>query len=138
MVDFQDQKDLLLSLSVISAKARACGIHMLLSTQRPDKDILTGKIKINVTNVLGLKTKDETNSRIVIDEPGLEKLRGQGDGLFIHGNDKIAVQTPYLSNEDSRELIKYTYIDKSKPVVSKSETDEKVNIDFADMEVFFK
>jgi len=89
----------------LSALSRACGIHLLLSTQRPDKDVLNGRIKANVTVVAGLKTKDSLNSRIILDESGLELLRGRGHGLLKHGGDTAEFQAMYLSTDEAKKLI---------------------------------
>jgi len=111
--DLQNEKGSINILETIAAKARACGIHMIISTQRPDAKILNGRIKANVSSVLGLKTMNDTNSRIIIDHNGLETLRGKGHGLFKRGSE-TELQCPYLSVSDCRELIKHTYIDKKK------------------------
>lgn len=105
-------KGILKMLALFGRKARACGLHLILSTQRPDSKVLTGDIKANVTNVIGLKTKDRTNSQIIIDSNGLETLRGKGNALFRR-NDIIEVQCPFISVNAVKELIKGTYIDKS-------------------------
>jgi S-DNA-T family DNA segregation ATPase FtsK/SpoIIIE len=133
MTDIQQRKDLFFDLECISAKARACGIHMILSTQRPDKDVLNGRIKTNVTNVLGLKTKDGTNSRIIIDTDGLEKLKGKGNGLFSSAGDITEIQTPKLDMQRTKDLIKHTYVFKSEPKLIPC---EKVELDITDLEVF--
>lgn len=111
--DLQSEKGSIDILETIAAKARACGIHMIVSTQRPDAKILNGRIKANVSSVLGLKTMNDVNSRIIIDHNGLESLRGKGHGMFKRGTE-IELQCPYLSIPDCRELIKYTCIDKTK------------------------
>ena len=90
----------------LSALARACGIHLVLSTQRPDKDVLNGRIKANVTVVAGLKTKDSVNSRIILDETGLERLRGKGHGLLKVGGDTIEFQAMNITTGEAKELIK--------------------------------
>ncbi|MEA5057793.1 MAG: FtsK/SpoIIIE domain-containing protein [Anaerotignum propionicum] len=107
--DLQNEKASINILETIAAKARACGIHGIFSTQRPDAKVLNGRIKANVSSVLGLKTMNDTNSRIIIDHNGLEALRGKGHGLFKRGSE-TELQCPYLSVADCRELIKHTYV----------------------------
>ncbi|WP_180950235.1 FtsK/SpoIIIE domain-containing protein [Pygmaiobacter massiliensis] len=105
------EKATIQSLEEISAKARACGIHIIISTQRPDAKILNGRIKANVTTVLGLKTMNETNSRIILDKGGLELLKGKGQGIFKK-NSEVLVQCPYLDTERARQLLRPTYVEK--------------------------
>lgn len=92
-------------VALLVQKARASGIHVILSTQRPSADIITGNIKANITNVLGLKTIDKTNSRIVIDHDGLEKLRGKGHGVLKSGGNETIIQCPYLPEEQAQTMI---------------------------------
>lgn len=134
MIDFQAKKELFFQLEVISAKSRSCGIHAIYSTQRPDKDVLNGRIKSNVTNVLGLKTKDGINSRIIIDMEGLEKLNGKGNGLLSRLGNISEIQTPYLDVDKTKELIKHTYIVKNKQ--EKPKEDKNITVDITDLAVF--
>lgn len=92
-------------LETLSAQARACGIHLIIATQRPSADVINGVIKANITNIVGLKTKDNTNSRVVLDACGLEKLRGQGQGILKRGAEEILFQGPYLSPDLAKELV---------------------------------
>lgn len=98
-------KDNINLIARLAALSRACGIHLLISTQRPDKDVLNGRIKANVTVVAGLKTKDSLNSRIILDESGLERLRGKGHGLLKCGGNTIEFQAMNISTKEAKELI---------------------------------
>jgi len=99
------EKDSTAVLEQLAAKSRACGIHLLLSTQRPDAKVISGRIKANISNVLGLKTLDRTNSTIIIGHDGLERLRGAGHAIFKRGADETTLQSPYLPVERAKELI---------------------------------
>lgn len=111
--DLQKQKNSISSVEELAAKARACGVHLLISTQRPDKDIVNGKIKANITTILGLKTTNRTNSEIIIDKSRLEFLRGNGHAIFKKGAE-TEIQCPFLPPEKARELLRPTYIEKKK------------------------
>lgn len=85
----------------IAQKARACGIHLIIGTQSPRKDIVTGLIKSNMPTRIALKTTSSMESRIILDRNGAEKLYGYGDMLFL-GNgsfEPIRIQSAYVSNE---------------------------------------
>ena len=119
--DLSDSSDCMNMIEYIARKARAVGIHLILSTQRPDKDILNGKIKANIGNILGLKTTTQVNSRIIIDTEGLENLRGFGHGIFKSaGGEYTEIQSMLIEPEQAKKLIKHTFEQKFAKVIRKS------------------
>jgi len=88
----------------IAQKARAAGIHLILATQRPDSEIVTGLIKANVPSRVALTVAGATNSRIILDEGGAEKLLGKGD-MLIKTNNKVSRAQGYFIDEN--EILNY-------------------------------
>lgn len=84
----------------IAQKARAVGIHMIISTQRPDTKIVTGNIKANFPTRIAFRTTTGTDSRVILDRIGAERLTGKGDMLFFNGGDTTRVQCAYISTEE--------------------------------------
>lgn len=85
----------------LAQKARACGISLLIATQRPSASIISPTIKANVPARIGLRTTDSTNSSIVIDEPGLEKLKGYGDSIVVlKDGSQERIQGPFITEEE--------------------------------------
>lgn len=93
----------------LAAKARACGIHLVVATQRPSTSVITGDIKNNIPARIGLLVPSGIDSRVILDEPGAEQLTGRGDLLArIPGKKTLSrCQSPYISNEEIIELVDY-------------------------------
>ncbi|MBS4208700.1 DNA translocase FtsK [Bacillus sp. FJAT-50079] len=97
------------SICRIAQKARACGIHLLIATQRPSVDVITGLIKANVPTRIAFSVSSQIDSRTIIDISGAEKLLGRGDMLFLEsGTSKpIRLQGTYVSDEEIDHVIEH-------------------------------
>ena len=92
----------------LAQMSRAVGIHLLLATQRPSVNVITGTIKANIPTRIALNVASQIDSRTIIDQMGAEKLLGQGDMLFSsEGSRLIRIQSAYISGEEIKKVVAY-------------------------------
>ena len=119
MVSANDVEDAICRLAQM---ARACGIHLIIATQRPTVDVITGTIKANVPSRISFAVSSQIDSRTILDQSGAEKLIGRGDMLFFPSSmsKPSRVQGAFISDEEVDNVVKF--------LINKNETDYKEEI----------
>ena len=123
------------SIARLAQMARAVGVHLLLATQRPSVDVITGLIKANLPSRISFRVQSKVDSRTILDGNGAEQLLGRGDMLFMPPGSSRAVRLhgPYISEQESARLASFLR-KQGKPIYNTSITAEEKKVDGIEME----
>ena len=126
------------SIARIAQKARAVGIHLVVATQRPSTDVITGMIKANLPSRISFALRSQIDSRTILDTAGAEKLLGQGDMLLLaNGSSKLErIQGAYISDEEVKNLT--DTLKSSKKVKYRNEILEEIQEETIEIDPFFE
>lgn len=124
------------SIARIAQKARACGIHMLVATQRPSVNVITGLIKANIPTRIAFMVSSSVDSRTILDSGGAERLLGYGDMLYLGSgmNKPIRVQGTFVSDDEIDDVVEFIkqqrepdYLFEEKELLKKHKHNHKMN-----------
>jgi len=113
----------------LAQMSRATGIHLILATQRPSVEVITGLIKANITTRIALKVGSVVDSRTILDSSGAEKLLGKGDMLFLtkeHSKPK-RIQSPYVSEQEIKKVVNFIVPDQEEEFVQTEEEENSLS-----------
>ncbi len=102
-------KSIMASIVRLAQKGRAAGIHVVIATQRPSVDVITGLIKANFPARIAFRVTTRIDSATILDQPGAEKLIGKGDMLYYAGVDTERVQCGFISNDETNKMMEFIY-----------------------------
>ena len=138
-------KEIEMPISRITQKARAVGMHMILATQRPSVNIITGVIKANVPSRIAFRVSASIDSRTILDAPGANLLVGKGDLLYSGGSDLVRVQCAFVDTPEVEEIVNYISQQQSYPeayilpeYVAEGETAAPGAVDLSKRDVMFE
>ncbi len=102
-------KEVELSIARLAQKSRACGIHLIVATQRPSVDVVTGLIKANLPSRLSYRVGQKIDSKVILDQMGAESLLGRGDGLFTPpgANGLVRIHAPWSTEEEIDTIVEF-------------------------------
>ncbi len=130
-------KDVELPIARIAQLARAVGIHMIIATQRPTTNIITGTIKANFPARIAFRVSQMVDSRTILDRPGANQLIGRGDMLFLQGADPVRVQCAFIDTPEVANITEYIARQQGYPTaffLPEVEDDSASNLDDVDMD----
>ncbi|MDL2222114.1 DNA translocase FtsK [Parabacteroides sp. OttesenSCG-928-N08] len=138
-------KEIEMPIARIAQKARAVGIHMVIATQRPTTNIITGTIKANFPARMAFRVTSSIDSRTILDGPGANQLIGRGDMLFSQGNDMIRVQCAFVDTPEVEQIadyighqVGYSTAHLLPEYVAEGESDKASTIDLSDRDPLFE
>lgn len=138
-------KEVELPIARIAQLARAVGIHMIIATQRPTTNIITGTIKANFPARIAFRVSAMMDSRTILDRPGANRLIGKGDMLFLQGADPVRVQCAFIDTPEVEEITKFIARQQSYPTpfflpeyVSEDSNSEVGDIDMGRLDPLFE